>query len=404
MFKEKVNVLKRRTENSKAMKVIMVICYLVMFFVLTEMFYRESINYDGMYHSDLLAHIEFSSAINFRYSIMFSIFYALKQINGTTFYIGMFIAAAATLTIYFTQRILKELLPDMSGYAGLFFAFALNLVSNIYVPYINTMLYLGVGSASVWHNATYIFMKFGISIFILFLVLFLKEYPERISVKYWIGCSASLLLTTLFKPNYILCFAPALFVFLVVSVIKNKFKNFKKCFIFALIVIPSMLILLYMYSAVYGSAASSYEGMGTGLSESSIAIGLSPLFSMQSIPGIFQLSAFPLFVFIFSFKRVAKSKLCIITILTYIFGVLENTFLYETGKRMTAGDWSWGYCSTVFVCFVVACAVYVETIRDKTKSKVFRMFFGIIGGVLLLLHTYWGLIRFYYSVTGRDYI
>lgn len=380
--------------DDKIYKIVAVVIYVLFFLMFTELFYRQSIEYNGQYNSDLDMHIVLCDRYAFGYSLMYPIFRVLKHINGTYFYVAMFLSACVCLTFYFTQKIFKMLMPNVLRIKNLLLALAVNIVSNIYIPALNPYRYTNVGTPNVWHNSSYILMKLGITVFLIFLIHLMNEIPGKINLNHWLGGTATLLLTTSLKPNFLLCFAPALLVFLIISFIRNRFKDFKNHFILALIVIPSMIVLLYQYIAMFGESSST---------ESALAIGLAPFIGKRFIFGVFQLIAFPLFIFICEGRRFFSNKLHLISVLTYLFGLFEAVFLYETGPRMNHGNWLWGYYSTTFVLFVVTLPTYIQMLRDTSKSKKFRIACGVIGGALFVLHLFWGVVHLYGSVLGWDY-
>lgn len=355
--------------------------YLVYGYLCAQMLYRQSIGYDGRYVSDLPAHID-SGLNRIGYSLMEVILGDIVGYTRQYKLVGILLSLLMMATIFVTWKLLKILAPKANSlllHAG---AICCNLVAAYYLPQFNEFRYLGVQSGNIYHNSTYIGMKF-LGVIVLYLYFSYESlYETGLSRKQWGTFAGVLILVNMVKPNFFVCFAPAMGIYLLIDLIGKKGKTFSRIIIFGLAVIPSVMVLIVEYILLFPG-----DGSAGG-----IIIDPGYSFFMRTktpVMAVIQTMAFPLWVLIFHIRDLKRDKRFGFSWLMLLVSFLEYFFICENGERKDHGNLSWGYCYCIYLVFVISVAKVCTDLKEKEWKKYWYYYLG--AGLLLLGHVIYGL-------------
>ncbi len=365
---------------------------MIVFFVITAvygglcfyLFYNQSLQGTGYvyaFESDLPYHISMVVDDGWYYSLTAFIYLALyKLAQGGTVLIAVFLALTAAATIIATWKLLEllldgEKLPAMGG------ALALNFVMPFFIKWAGMYRYVSYQSGNVWHNSTYICMRLLAVIFLYFYIRYEKDYAEKgLGIKRWLILAVLLALTTFVKPSFLTVFAPALAIKLLADLISKKTK-FLRALIMGLIVVPSLGVMFWQNSILFGEDT-----------ENGYRISFMETFSLHAdhpkVTVILSL-AFPIAVAIAEIVTIVKVLIernraktggeitpdfgpTAIKDGSYIFsgimaviGFALAILLIETGSRSRDGNFLWGYSIALFILYLTSYKRWFMYLREK---------------------------------------
>lgn len=356
----------------------------------------------GMHESDLYAHIEMALD-GWGYSILAVIFrlFSLLPTFAFNFAIAAFLCICEAATIAATYVFIK------TRGVGLKLSILLSAVSAFVMPmYIRSIQpyrYIGYQSASIWHNSTYIVMKLCAFFCICLYLSISEKYSKEIKAGDLIVFAILLGVTTSVKTNFILVFAPVALLFLIIDLILGV--PFKRIILCALTVVPSIAVILFQEIVLFG------EDTGNG-------IIIDPLYSvyLRAEKPYFTMIlslAFPIFVLLINIVPVLKDTLAdfkekrkklthrayLLSWAMWAVGFLEYILLRETGQRELDDNFAWGYDFCIFVLFVVSFIYFINNIKNSSK-KVPAIIYMVIGGAMIIYHTYCGVYFFVHLCNG----
>lgn len=364
--------------------------------------YKQTFHVEGMpYESDLPYHISMAVDDNWAYSLtglLYRLFFATGFGNLLT---ATFLALATVATIFVTYLLLKELchkcgLDAISQPLLIVCAFLTNIVMPFHLDWAYYRWYIGWQSASVWHNSTYTCMKLlGTLVFLVYLRLETK-YRDGLSVKDWLLMAFLFILVNAVKPSFILVFAPAMAIYLLVDLFQRV--KFGKIFIFGLTVIPSLLVVLWQNAVLFG------EDTGNGIifayAHTMSLHGTHPKVSLVLSV------AFPVFVALFLWKEFFKDKWYRFCYIVWGMGLFQYMFLAEDGARARDGNFNWGYAFGIFLIMVASVVKLLQVYRQPEgifANKVIRYLFLGCSTAIFLYQCYCGLYFFSQLCQGVTY-
>ena len=173
----------------------------------------------GKYESDLFAHIEMALD-GWGYSVLAVFFRLFSYLNdfGFHFAIAALLCIFEAGTLALTYILLKRY--RLGTKTAVVFAAFTGFAMPFYIRAIQPYRYIGYQSGSIWHNSTYIAMKFFALLCILLFLAISENYKEKLSVGAVIAFALLLAATTSVKTNFILVFAPVALVFLIIESFK----------------------------------------------------------------------------------------------------------------------------------------------------------------------------------------
>ena len=367
----------------------------------------------SVYESDLPAHISLAVDDGLIYSLISFILIGLSRFHMMDilpFILGLF----AFLSVFFTQKLLievtdRKLNPDIAGLAALL----LNLVMPCYIKGLADGRYMGMHTSSIWHNSTYLMMKWmGLWTILIYLKLE-RDISEKLTLKSYIYFTVVMTLTTAAKPNFFLAVAPVMFVFLIIDLIGKK-APVGRLIAFASSVIPSFIVMLLQNSTLFAENSSSG------------GIVIAPGKAMAAhtgylIPVSILSIAFPLMMLILHVKELFKNRYMLFAWLCAAVGYLQYFLFAEEGARALDANLSWGYAFTIILIFGFSLMQWITdagkhlTVKRKAaecgetsvvirKQDIFMKAYLIACGAVLVWHAYCGILFFIRLLCGVSYM
>ncbi len=385
--------------------------------MLYRMFMRQAIAYPGKlgnYPSDLIAHIE-EGIRQPAYSLMEQIFgVMIRDLGMNAKAVGILLSALTLGTLWVTYRIMRKLVPEGNPALLHLMAIVCMAVAPLYIKALNPNRYLGLQTPTIWHNSTYIGMKFGAMCVLLFYYGYQETYREKFSVWDFIWFTVLLAFTNLCKPNFIVAFAPAMAVMLLTDCIASKGRTLKRQIVIGIPVLISLLVLIRQNAILFNGSNES----------SSLGFSLAYVLRMRTdhpIASLLQSAAFPLVVLAANLRDLKTDRRFRVTWLMWLVGLFEYLFINDMGYRQNDGNLTWGYCFCLFPVFMVSlCWLYRngKEFRDaykasgKTALLAYvrenpacrgKLAYLALALVLIGLHLYFGLVYFGIVYLGGSY-
>lgn len=366
------------------------------------LYYRQTQWKQGsVFESDLPAHIKMVIVDGWYYSLTALVYRFLYLFPGRSILIAVFLAACTAAAVLLTAYGFYTLLPqskhkneraekNLSLAAGLI----LNLVMPCYIRGLTDGRYIGMESASVWHNSTYIVMKWlGVICLLLYAGMERKIHLD-LRRKDWIIFTLTLAVTTGVKPSFLMVFAPMMLAGLLWDLAIRKIP-FSRLFLFGCAVLPSLLVIGLQNAVLFGTQTGNGWTLSPGkaLSQHSghplVAAALSILF--------------PLIVLLKNPGALKRDRWFGSTWVMTLIGFLEVYLFCETGKRAGDGNFMWGYSFAILAVFLVSLIKWLENIRAMQKNQSAERVYLCISGAALLYHLYCGIYFYILLLQGVSY-
>lgn len=382
---------------------ILLVFYSVMTYLL---FYRQAIEYRGIYYSDMKAYILESRGLESGYDFPYPLFFWLSRlwmlfvtperaVAFSTMLLNSF--GVALLKGYFDKR-----LPG-KGFLCTLGAFSLFFLSMIYSPrghsfwgFDYTYRCMGILTPNPYWNATYLAVRpFTILAFFQGAEL-LETYEEKFSWKKAALFGGSVFLATFTKPSFTMVLLPALGAVLLYRLLKNRFRTFRNTFFLCVSLIPTGLLLLYQFFGVFTGTNSHGEESGIGLE-----MGKAWHVYSDNIPlSLVMALAFPIGVLCLNLRSLKKNGELRLAWQIWLAGFLSFLLLYEKGFRFSHMNFSWGYMHGLF--FVYAVSV-LQLLGDLCSGeKGLRRLKAVPELGLFLYHLVCGIVFFVYLYQGNN--
>ncbi len=387
-------------------------------FIMFVLFYRQCVEYQGLYLSDMKAYIQEAQGIDSGYSFPYPIMFWIARVF--MIFMNPKLAMACTVTVlnslslilvkYYMDIYVKDMLEKEgrkwnAKWDVLISALSVSLlfVSMLYAPrghgfFGFDYIYRCSGSytPNPFWNATYLATRpFSIVSFFSGIHL-LDSYEKQMDKRDWIVFAVSLLLTTMTKPSYTLVAVGAFAVIMLYRFIKSRFGNFKQSVAFGLTFIPAGCALLYQYAGVFTGTNSMGEETGIGF-----GIGTAWSLYSNNIPlSIFMATAFPLGVLVINLPRLKDTTWFRHGWQIWFSGFVMLLCLFEKGFRLPHMNFSWGYMHGLFFVFMVSVLMLLRnSIEKKGNIRTIIVTAGWLGYVW---HLGCGIVYFLYIYSGQN--
>lgn len=263
-------------------------------------------------------------------------------------------------------------------------------------------IYLGQLSPNVWHNSTTILsMPFSL-LALIFGVRYLQS-STRVTL---IALSGSMLVSTLFKPNFMLALVPTLFLvaaFMALADHENT-QRWRSVVAITLALVPSIVILAAQYALAFTGDSAAVVGSTTGVSpltqwrDFTDSIPISIIRSLL-LPGLLTLLLL----------RSRSIDLMIVTswVVLFISVAQFSTFSQfdEHGVEVLHGNRGWAIIPSMFALFLSTIVRYARTnladstVREAFKTREVRMvtvvaLVHLISGLAYIVGITLGVLRF----------
>ena len=416
-------------EQSKKNKLPQLFFYLLTLFysfIMFVLFYRQCVEYQGVYYSDMKAYILEAQGLESGYSFPYPLMFWTARVFMLFFSPEVAMAVAVTILNSFTLILLKYYLDcfvkkSMAGqkknwnggwdvFVSLL-ALSLLFVSMLYAPrghgfFGFDYIYRCSGSytPNPYWNATYLATR-PFSIICFFSgVRLLESYEEQSSLKTmslevkkdYMVFAVSLFLTTITKPSYTLVAVVTFAAIMLYRFLRSKFGYFKQSVWFGLTFLPAGFALLYQYMGVFTGTNSLGEETGIG-----IEIAKAWSIYSDNIPlSIFMAAAFPLGVLAINLPRLKDTTWFKHGWQIWLTGFVMFLFLYEKGFRLPHVNFSWGYMHGLFFVFTISVLMLLQnSIVKKGKIRTAIVAAGWLGYVW---HLGCGIVYFLYVYSGQN--
>lgn len=369
-----------------------------LFSVFTSLlFHRQALEYLGGYPSDLPAHI--TQAVvqdHYNYSLIFIFMrWAWLLSHKRVFSVAILEGLLIGLTMICTAIVIEKLY-HAGKWICIGISFFLLFLTSIYVPWLSPWYYRGSIIAQPWHNITYNAMRPAAVLTMLFFSRLFKTYREekRISAKNWLLTCLLLIITTMCKPSFLMAFAPALLVFILIDFFGRR-NSFKNEFLLGCVVLPAMIVLPFQAGVLFGG-------------ENGFMVAPSIFFFGEGWLVLFLkfVTALPLPVMVYIHNRHSLSGGAGIAAWGHFFALMEAMFFMEQGPRMTHGNFLWGIYIMGYILFLYACSMFFRNLREAKEAggmTVGRRAYFAAGFVLMGLHLFCGLRYFTLICQGKHF-
>ena len=357
----------------------------------------------NLFESDLPAHISMALEDDWFYSLMGLLIKVFYSTSIGAYLTAIFIAAAEVGAILVTYLLVMQLTGKFyTKSLALLFAVLSNVMMPFYLEIAGKQRYIGYQSPSVWHNSTYSLVKF---LGILTLWYFLKlrdKYLEGLMTGEWLIFAGLLILCNAAKPSFCFAFDFAMLAVLIFDLLKKNQKTrterLKKIIIFGLSVIPSLFVILWQNSVLFG------DDTGNGIT---INPGYALAMRGDHPKVTFVLSiAFPLFVLLWNFKDLKWDRRYRLMWGIWLASFLEVFLLAEKGARALDSNFFWGYSLGIFFVNVISMIKLIENMKSTEgiyESSLVRTIVTAGGTVCLAYQVYCGIFFFIKLLSGTTY-
>jgi len=286
-------------------------------------------------------------------------------------------------------------IDNYTQFSLLLISLSLLFITPIYLPIFNTNLYLGQWGPNTWHSPTIFIIK-PFTLICLFFMVKLSQGKE------WYNKSGILVLFSLFmalsafaKPSFVISFAPATIIFLLVY----YWKNFKLYFKIFILFLPTIAVLIYQYIATYSNDIASTADMKDEIIFTFFGVMkyYTPNFGISLILA----TAFPLFLFIIDLKNCLKNHYLMLSFFNVIISFTFASFLAEKFK-FEQGAFLFGYILSLFLLFVFSLFHFLKFIKSDAliKFKEAKVIFLLL---IYFLHLYSGCFYFFRYLLTQSY-
>lgn len=349
------------------------------------------------FESDLPYHIWMVVVDNWFYSVTGLFYKVFFMLPFSEIIVAIFLALLTGATVLVTYKMLQEQLKrEISKGALLLLSLALNFVMAAHMDFAHTQWYIGYESGNLWHNSTYIVMRFFGLITLFFYFRIEKTYREKASIKEMLLFTLFLSLTTATKPSFAFVMLPVMAFFLLLDLIHKV--PFKKVFVFALTVLPSLIIIVLQNTILFGDNTGN-------------KIAFDPWYTLSlhaahpKVTLVLSI-AFPLFVVFFSIKELWTNKRYVFAWIMWGIGFLQILLLTETGERARDGNFLWGYAFCIFLVFIESSIVFVRQLCRKMKNGKLawlHRIYLVLGSILFVYQLVCGVRFFLWMLQGITY-
>ncbi|MCR5801243.1 MAG: hypothetical protein K6G57_02800 [Lachnospiraceae bacterium] len=384
--------------KGKTKKTIAYILVVIYGALCTFLYYKQTQWTGGaVYESDLPAHISMIVDDGWFYSLTALVYLAFYKLGSMgDILTAAFLGASSVLAIIFTSILIGESDGERndSGVIPLMAALVLNIVMPCYVKGMSDGRYIGMQSASIWHNSTYIVMKWLAILCLIYYIRIERKIDKELKVRELVIFSVLQFFCSAVKPSFLMVFAPMMLIFMICDLVRGvKIKNL---FFFGCALLPAAIPVLLQRMILFGADTGNGIILDPGAvmrnhsAHPIVAAGLSILF--------------PLIVFVFHIKEILSKKLYLGALIMASFGFTEYFLFSESGKRALDGNFSWGYAFAILPLFAVGLRILLcDIAKNFKKKKDPAIAIPIVESAALLWHVYCGIVFFAKLVCGTSY-
>jgi len=305
---------------------------LLLFMIAYLLFYMQTV---GLIASDTGLHIQrmqqyFDGIYYIPHPLWHIGTYYLSHLLGVDYGIAASIFTAFLVTLYamIIYKIAQSLDENKEDYAKWFLITLISLtIGPMFIVSLNSRIYMGPGSPSIWHNVTLLMVKPLALLSVYYTIRFFTSNQLYYSV-----LAAIVTIVSIFaKPNFIIIFLPALVVYIL---LKRSFE--KRKLLFALIVILfSVVSLAYQFTHEFGKG-----------NDSSIIfdfLGVWSIYTPSVTVSVLMALGLPFLITLFNYQSVKKNEYIKFSWLMVLFAFILFACFAEGGERYSDGNFSWSW-------------------------------------------------------------
>jgi hypothetical protein len=263
----------------------------------------------------------------------------------------------------------------------------ISVVSAVYLPDVNPMIYRGQGSVTIFHNATTIVAKPLSWIALLAAVALISTRPHQ---RPWLMVAfalLSMLAATLAKPNGSLAIVPALWIIVAFQWVAGT----RIAHRIGWLLLPTIAALAVLLQQ---STVRSNGGSDFGISWLTVASLSSPMPWLS----VLQLTAFPLLTLLLT-PAIWRNRVMQMAVLAFAIAVFQY-FLFIEPANVSANNFAWGMRIIVPVLYAGALAVLLRDARSPQTSTLRTHLLALI----LTTHVLSGVLYLVQLLTTSSYL
>ncbi len=386
--------------------------------VMLRLFYRQTIEYQGIYFSDMKAYILETRGLDSGFEFPYRLFFWLSRIwmifvtpeAAVAFSTMLLNSLCVILVKYYFDTLLSDyaeregirwtLLWQMAVTAAVFSLFFMSMIysergekfwSYDYIYRCN-----GIYTANPFWNATFLAVRPFTVVSFFLSARVLSEYEERFSWKDGILLGVSLFLATFTKPSFTFILGPVLAVTVFWRLFTRKFAYWKNTAALCCCLLPTVLLLVYQFRGVFMGSNSRGEetGIGFGIGKTwHHFTGNIPLCVMMAL-------LFPFSVLVLNWKELRRNGAFRLAWQIMAVGFLSFLALYEKGFRFGHMNFSWGYMHGLFFVFLISILQIFKNAM-KRESFMYKLFLAP-ELVTYFYHLICGIVFFWYIYQGNN--
>lgn len=382
------------------------------------LFYRQAIEYQGIYYSDMKAYILETQGLDSGLDFPYRLFFWLSRIwmifvtpEAAVAFSTMLLNALGVFFVkYYFDTLLKGCVEKEGlrwhwgwGSMSTLAVFSLFFMSMVYSPrgttfwgFNYTYRCNGILTANPYWNATYLAVRpFTVLCFFLSAKV-LSEYEDQFALRDGIALGVSIFLATFTKPSFTFVLAPVLAVTVLWRLIVKRFAYWKNTIALCCCFLPTALLLVYQFWGVFMGTNAKGEETGIGLQ-----IGKAWHVYSDNIPlSVIMALLFPLVVLVLNWKELKRDMFFRLAWQIMLVGFLSFLFLYEKGFRFEHMNFSWGYMHGLFFVFLIS---ILQVVKNTMKRKnLLQKLFLAPELVTYLYHLVCGIVFFIYLYQGNN--
>ncbi len=381
-------------------------------------FYRQSIEYRGIYYSDMKAYILEAQGLDSGFDFPYRLFFWLSRIwmvfvspeAAVAFSTMLLNSLCVVLVKYYFDLYLGEyakreglrwnalwrILATIAVFSLFFMSMIFGEREEKFWSYDYIYRCSGIYTANPYWNATYLAVRpFTVLCFFLSARV-LSEYEEHFCLKDGILLGVSVFLATFTKPSFTFVLAPVLAATVFWRLFVKKFAHWKNTVKLCCCFLPTALLLVYQFWGVFMGTNSRGEETGIGLEMGKawqVFTGNIPLSVMMAL-------LFPFSVLALNFRELKRNGIFRLAWQVMAVGFLSFLLLYEKGFRFEHMNFSWGYMHGLFFVFMVSILQIFKNAL-KRENLMYKLFLAP-EMVTYAYHLVCGIVFFCYMYQGNN--
>lgn len=286
-----------------------------------------------------------------------------------------------------------------------FLSFALVIVTPIWIPAVNPLVYSGVGSPNVWHNPTQQLIMMVMLMVMPWLGHCWYEFERRVEsgeknimLPWWkiIVLAVLGMGSVACKATFMQALLPAAFVMYLVELCRRPREwHYFGQIVLAFIPAAAYFLLQYLY---YTGVVVEYT--------SGVEFGITLETAWISIRNALMMSACPLAALITCWRKgLFKDRMLLLAILMVVFSVLEAMAFRETGQRQGHGNFTWASNSSSFFLWVTMAGVFLREMKNRVCTGALCAWrkLGLAATAVLFLWQLGAGVGYYMFLMTSDY-